>query len=153
MNVTKPQMPPHVASVYNELVDGLKSMKQQQWTITNYALLLLAAVFAVSAKGLNVPHLSSKLSLLIALIAVIGTGLLIRIQCEMARSRARLDKMDDTYFSNEELENSGLSGKEIDGIRNKTCPRRIWHYLQGSEFTIVLLLVLWCGWLLVSWAL
>jgi hypothetical protein len=73
MNGTQAQMPQHVASVYKELLDGLRSMKQQQWTITNYAILLLAAVFAVAAKGLNVPHLSSKLNFLIAVTAVVGT--------------------------------------------------------------------------------
>ena len=82
MNGTRTQMPQHVASGYKELVDGLKSMKEQQWRITNYAVLLLAAVFAVAAKGLNVPHLSSKLNFLIALTAVIGTVLLIKIQYE-----------------------------------------------------------------------
>jgi hypothetical protein len=146
-------MPQHVASVYKELVDGLRSMKEQQWTITNYAVLLLAAVFAVAAKGLNVPHLSSKLNLLIAVTAVIGTSLLIRIQYNMARLRARLDKMDDIYFTDQELEITGLTREEIDGIRNQTCRRRIGHFLRGWEFTIVLLGVLWGGWLLVYWAL
>ncbi len=109
MSGTPPPMPQHVASIYKELLDGLRSMKQQQWTITNYAVLLLAAVFAVAKAGLNVPHLSSRLNLLIALTAVIGTGLLIRIQYNMARSRARLDKMDATYFSYQELESTGLT--------------------------------------------
>jgi hypothetical protein len=153
MNGTLPPMPQHVASVYKELVDGLKSMKQQQWTITNYAVLLLAAVFAVAAKGLNVPHLSSKLNLLIAVTAITGTGLLIRIQCNMARSRARLDKMDDIYFTDQELESTGLTRKEIDGIRKQSCCRRIAHFVGGWEFTVVLLGVLWGGWLLVYWAL
>jgi hypothetical protein len=115
--------------------------------------LLLAAVFAVAAKGLNVPHLSSKLNFLILVTAIIGTGLLIRIQCNMAISRARLDKMDDTYFTDEDLESTGLTREEIEGIRNQTCGRRIGHLLGGWEFTIVLLGVLWCGWLLVYWSL
>jgi hypothetical protein len=153
MNGTQPQMPQHVASVYKELLDGLRSIKQQQWTITNYAILLLAAVFAVAAKGLNVPYLSSKLNFFIAVTAVVGTCLLVKIQCNMARSRARLDKMDDTYFTDQELESTGLTRAEIDGIRNPTRRRRIGHFLGGLEFTIVLLGVLWGGWLLVYWAL
>jgi hypothetical protein len=121
MNGTQPQMPQHVVSVYKELVDGLRSMKQQQWTITNYAVLLLAAVFALAARGLNVPHFSSKLNFLITLTAVGGTCLLLRIQYDMAQSRARLDKMDETHFTDQELESTGLSRREIDGIRNQTC--------------------------------
>jgi hypothetical protein len=61
--------------------------------------------------------------------------------------------MDATYFTEQELESTGLSREEIDGIRNKTCRRRIGYYFRGGEFTIVLLGVLWCGWLLVYWAL
>ena len=40
-------MPPHILAVFNQLFDELKSMKQQQWTITNYSLLILAAIYAV----------------------------------------------------------------------------------------------------------
>jgi hypothetical protein len=119
MNGTQPQMPQHVASVYKELVDGLRSMKAQQWTITNYAILLLAAAFAVAARGLNVPHLSSKLNFLITVTAVAGTALLLRIQYNMARSSARLDKMDDTYFTDRETsEHWGYQG----GDRRNTKP-------------------------------
>jgi len=36
-------MPPHILAVFNQLYEELKSMKQQQWTITNYGALILAA--------------------------------------------------------------------------------------------------------------
>ena len=71
----------------------------------------------------------------------------------MARSRARLDKMDDIYFTYQQLESTGLTRKEIDGIRNQTCRRRLGHFLGGWEFAMVLLGVLWIGWLLVYWGL
>jgi hypothetical protein len=71
----------------------------------------------------------------------------------MARSRARLDKMDGFYFTDQELESTGLTKEEINGIRKQTCHRRIGHFLGGWEFTIVLFGVLWGGWLLVYWAL
>jgi hypothetical protein len=32
-------MPPHILAVFNQLYEELKSMKQQQWTITNYGAL------------------------------------------------------------------------------------------------------------------
>jgi hypothetical protein len=147
--MSRQKMPEHVASVYKELVDGLSSMKQQQWTITNYAILLLAAVFAVASKGLNVSHLASKLNFIIAVTAVIGSGLLVRIQYKMAQVRARLDKMEATYFTDAELESTGVTSKEIHGIRNQTCGRRIGHYLGGWEFTTALIAVLWGGWFLV----
>jgi hypothetical protein len=148
MDGAQPQMPQHVAVIYEELLEGLRSMKAQQWTITNYA-----AVFAVAAKGSNVPHFSSKLNFLIAVTAVTGTGLLIRIQYNMARLRARLDTMDATYFTDQEFESTGLNREDKDAIRNQTCHRRIGYFLGGWEFTIVLIGVLWGGWLLASWPL
>ncbi len=55
--------------------------------------------------------------------------------------------------TDQELESTGLTRKEIDGLRKQTYRRRIGHFLGGWEFTIVLLGVLWGGWLLVYWAL
>ena len=146
-------MPQHVASVYKELVDGLRSMKQQQWTTTNYAILLLAAVFGVAAKGLNISHLNSQLKFVIVVTAVVGTALIVKIQCDVARSRARLDKMDATYFTDLELESTGLTSAEISGLRNQTCRRRIEHFTNGWEFLTALIVVLWGGWFLVFLAL
>jgi hypothetical protein len=51
-------MPPHVEIVFKQLFEELKSMKQQQWTITNYGVLILAAIYAV--KQLPVSHGQSK---------------------------------------------------------------------------------------------
>src|SRR5262245_3618596 len=119
MNDKQQHMPEHVASVYKELVDYLKDMKQQQWTITNYAILLLAAVFGIAAKGLTISHLHSKLKFVTVVIAVLGTTLLGIIQGSIARTRARLDKMDATYFSDSELESTGLSLAKIHGLREQ----------------------------------
>jgi hypothetical protein len=38
-----PDMSPHVSTVFKELFDELKSMKQQQWTITNYGVPIVAS--------------------------------------------------------------------------------------------------------------
>jgi hypothetical protein len=46
-------MSPHILAVFNQLFDELKSMKQEQWTITNYGLLILAAIYAVKLSGLH----------------------------------------------------------------------------------------------------
>src|SRR6185437_2067083 len=55
-------MPPHILAVFNQLFDELKSMKQQQWTITNYGLLILGAIYAVKLSG--VPHSQTYLKIL-----------------------------------------------------------------------------------------
>jgi len=54
-------MPPHILTVFNQLFEELRSMKQQQWTITNYGLLILAAIYAVKLSG--VPHSQTYLKI------------------------------------------------------------------------------------------
>jgi uncharacterized integral membrane protein len=69
-------MSPHVSTVFKELFDELKSAKQQQWTITNYGLLILGAVYAVRHQlPVDVTHLQSKLKFLAILaIATVVVG-------------------------------------------------------------------------------
>src|SRR6516162_2376690 len=82
-------MSPHVSTVFKELFEELKFAKQQQWTITNYGVLILAAIYAVRQQLPEVPHSQSKLKFLAIATAVVGSVLLLRIQSHMARSRCR----------------------------------------------------------------
>src|SRR5262249_22858884 len=43
------QMPEHVESAYKGAVDNIIFLKRQQWLATNYALLVYAAIFVISA--------------------------------------------------------------------------------------------------------
>ena len=141
-------MSPHVSTVFKELFDEIKSMKQQQWTITNYGVLILAAIYWVKLP--EVPHSQSKLKFLAIMTAVVGSGLLLRIQCNMGRSRRRLDKLQKTYFAQAELEGIGLTVSKIRNLGNETW----WHYFQqGWEFLLALILVLVAGAVLVCLAL
>src|SRR6476620_4583595 len=56
-------MPPHILTVFNQLFEELKSMKQQQWAITNYGLLILGAIYAVKLSG--IPHSQTYLKILV----------------------------------------------------------------------------------------
>jgi uncharacterized integral membrane protein len=100
-------MSPHVSTVFKELFGEIKSAKQRQWTITNYGLLILAAIYAVRHQlPAGVTHLQSKLNFLAILAiatAIVGSFFLVRIQSHMARSRCRLDKLHKTYFTPDEL--------------------------------------------------
>src|SRR5262249_59202150 len=111
-------MSPHVSAVFKELFDEIKSAKQQQWTITNYGALILAAIYAVRHQ-LPAEHLQSKLKFLAILAiatAVVGSFFLLRIQSHMARSRRRLDKLQKTYFTPNELRDIGLTDDEINNL-------------------------------------
>src|SRR5215207_8741262 len=43
------QMPVHVGAAYKDAVDNIVFLKRQQWVTTNYAVLIYAAIFVVSA--------------------------------------------------------------------------------------------------------
>jgi len=141
-------MSPHVSTVFKELFEELKSAKQQQWTITNYGVLILAAIYWVKLP--EVSHGQSKLKFLAIATAVVGSFLLLRIQSNMARSRCRLDKLHKTYFEPDELEGIGLTDRQIRNLGNETW----WRYFrQGWEFLVALILVLVVGAILVCLAL
>jgi hypothetical protein len=42
-------MLPHVSTVFKELFEELKSVKQQQWTITNYGALICRHLYGETA--------------------------------------------------------------------------------------------------------
>jgi O-antigen ligase len=44
------QMPSHVEVAYQDAVNNITFLKRQQWIATNYALLVYAALFVVSAE-------------------------------------------------------------------------------------------------------
>ena len=142
-------MSPHVSTVFKELFEELKSAKRQQWTITNYGLLILGAIYGVRHQlPVEVTHLQSKLKFLAILAiatAVLGSFFLLRIQSHMARSRRRLDKLHKTYFEPDELEGIGLTDRQIRNLGNETWWRPSANWLRGLEFTGPLIFVLWVG--------
>jgi hypothetical protein len=156
-------MSPHVSTVFKELFEEIKSAKQQQWTITNYGALILAAIYAVRHQlPAEVTHLQSKLKFLAILafaITVVGSYFLLRIQSHMARSRRRLDRLQKTYFTPNELRDIGLTDEEVDdlGDENDLQGKPSWrpsaNWLRGLEFTGPLIFVLWIGAALVCVAL
>jgi hypothetical protein len=138
-------MPPHILAVFNQLFDELKSMKQQQWKITNYSLLILAAIYAVRQLLPGVPHSQTYLKILTAVIAVVGSILLLRIQSNMARSRWRLDNLYKNFFISNELEVIGWTDKEIRKLTDRPWRRKLAYWCGGLEFTVPLILVLVAG--------
>ncbi len=130
-------MPPHVSIVFKELYDEINSAKRQQWMMTNYCVLILAAIYAI-----NLSDYSVLLIGIAVITAMMGSWLLLRVQCHLARSRIRLDKLHKTYFSEDELRAIGLSDKEINAL-DEAKPWR--QYRRGWEFLIVLIAVLWVG--------
>jgi hypothetical protein len=147
------QMSPHVLTVFKALFDELKFIKQQQWTITNYAVLLLAAIATFSLKNLDVAHFHSKLKFVAVLTAAIASTLLILIQWDMMRARMRLDKLQKSYFTQQELADIGPTKQERQSLNKETCSNQCAIFRRGWEFLITLFAVLWGGVFLVVYSL
>ena len=149
-------MPPHVETVFKALFEELRFMKQQQWTITNYSVLILAAIYAVKNQlPAGFPHSHSWLRGLAILTAIGGSFLLLRIQSHMAGTRCRLDEIHKAYFTDDELRKVGFTAKEITKTKfqDYRCCRKLAHWWRGLEFTFPLIVVLWVGAILICLAL
>jgi hypothetical protein len=144
-------MPPHILAVFNQLFEELRLMKQQQWAITNYGVLILAAIYAVKLSV--VPHSQTYLKISVWVTAVVGSLLLLRIQSNMAVTRYRLDNMHNKFFISNELEDIGLTDKERGRLQLRPWRRKLGYWCRGLEFTAPLILVLMAGAILVYFAL
>ena len=136
-------MPPHILTVFNQLFEELKSMKQEQWAITNYGLLILAAIYAVKLSG--VPHSQTYLKILAGTTAVLGSSFLLWVQYNMVGTRWRLDNVHNKFFTSSELEAIGWTDKEIWKLHYRPWRRKLAYWCGGLEFTVPLILVLVAG--------
>jgi len=145
-------MPPHILAVFNQLYEELKSMKQQQWTITNYAVLILAAIYAVKLPGVS--HVQTHMKVLAFVIAIVGSSLLLRVQYNIVGTRYRLDDVHNNFFTSNELNAIGWTDEDRKRLHDERRQRRWAYWHQGLwDFTVPLILVLWGGAILVCLAL
>ena len=144
-------MPPHILAVFNQLFDELKSMKQQQWAITNYGLLILGAIYVIKLR--EVPHSQTYLRILAGLTAGVGSGLLLWVQCNIVGRRRRLDNVYNKFFTSNELEALGRTDKQIRKLNYRSWWQKLAYRCRGLEFTVPLILVLMVGAVLVYFAL
>ena len=100
-------------AAYKASLDQLRFMKQQQWIITNYIVLVLASIFAIGrAFSLNSQSLLVSEKVLGTGFAVItfvfGLFLLIEIQRDIGNERIRHGKIVDIYVSEADRANLDL---------------------------------------------
>jgi hypothetical protein len=125
-------MSPHVSAVFKELFEEIKSAKQQQWTITNYGLLILAAIYAVKLSG--VPHSQTYLKILAGATAVLGSSFLLCAQYNMVGTRGRLDNVHNKFFTSNELEAIGWVETSL-----QTLEAQVGILVQGPGVLLFLL--------------
>lgn len=97
-------------AVYKALLDNMQFVKKQQWSITNYLILILAALFGISRTFQPLTACEKLVESTFAVIAsCYGIYLLILMQIHMADTRRRLKKIHDTCLTCEEIMILGIS--------------------------------------------
>ena len=94
------QMPEHVGTAYKDAVDNIIFLKRQQWLATNYALLVYAAIFVISAHYFSRTDLSRNwLGVLTIATFAVHWCMLHLFQRAIEKFRNRLSWIYKTYFS------------------------------------------------------
>lgn len=103
------EMSEGVKILYKGAIDNLIFLKRQQWIITNYALVVYAAVVTI-ARGGGV-HEKWGLSIVAFAAWAYGTWCLIHTQNSMTKLRVSLYHIYQTYFTEEERAAYGVWDK------------------------------------------
>jgi hypothetical protein len=115
--------------VFKEQYEHLKFLKRQTWTITNYVVLIYAAIFSAEHLTTNA-HLPTgqviflKAAAIIA--AVFGLWHLIAIECSMLQTRKQINKSINWIFgpynANAENERAKIAGPDDEGSFRRDLP-------------------------------
>jgi hypothetical protein len=93
----------HVEVAYQDAVNNMTFLRRQQWIATNYALLVYAALFVVSAEYFSRTDFARNWLGIIAIATfLIHFYMVYLFQGGMDKSRGRLDWIYRTYFNQEE---------------------------------------------------
>jgi hypothetical protein len=99
------KMETHVVQAYKDACDNLMYLKKEQFQVTYYTWLLLAALY-ILARGLP----AARMVLLIGALVVgaLSIGTLVHFQRAMGRFRERLNQIYRLYFTPQEVQGLGL---------------------------------------------
>ena len=91
MATAEQEMPRHVETAYKDAVDNIIFLKRQQWVATNYALLVYAAIFVISAQYFQRTDFARNLLGIVAIVAFfIHWYMMFLFQSAIEKFRARL---------------------------------------------------------------
>jgi hypothetical protein len=131
-----PDVSPQLSNVQNSLYSVIENSKRQQWTITNYVILVYAAIFGLSRLLKPDLTLSERwvFSGLIVGAGIYAIFLLTQMQMNLGSYRKDLEAFHTHTISKEDKERYQL---------NKTY--RYPHVLRGGSFLCALLGVVLIG--------
>jgi hypothetical protein len=115
-----------VEAVYGVLFDEMKFAKRQQWTVTNYMLLLVGAVLGVGAALKSLTAFEKHvLSVLVILIVGAGWYFLIDLQRYLKELRGRIQGIEASFDE---------ADQDLLQIREYESPGR-----RGLPFTVMMI--------------
>ena len=100
-----PNVSPQLANVQNSIYSAIENSKKQQWTITNYVILVYAAIFGLS-QALKFLGITERwvFGVLVAVVGGYAILLLIQIQKDLERYREQLEAFHTQTISKEDRE-------------------------------------------------
>ncbi|MDO9371076.1 MAG: hypothetical protein Q7U07_00555 [Gammaproteobacteria bacterium] len=127
--------------LYKDSIDNIRLYKQQQFTITNYAIALYVAIVALYDRfGKATDFEKGLLSSVSLVVLIVGTVLIFRFHCSMVGSRQRMAKIQESF------DNTSKEALEAYDKPNHTS------YRHNIGIAITLAGVLLLGALAVWWA-
>jgi hypothetical protein len=103
MATTTPEMPLHIETAYKDAVDNIIFNKKQQWVTTNYALLVYAAIFVVSANFFSRNDMVRALLGILTLLTFLYHMYMLKLlQDTITSFESRLEWIYRTYFTTDE---------------------------------------------------
>ncbi len=108
-NIDPPEMTPQEANVHKALFEVIEFSKKQQWSITNYLILIYGAIFGIG-KFFSGPTVAEKIVFTALTLLALGcaAALLVQIQSDMGRARERLEEISKHWFTADNRERLGL---------------------------------------------
>jgi hypothetical protein len=120
-NAERP-MPGHVEAAYEEAVDNVLYLRKQQWMATNYALVIYAAIFLISAHYFSRTDAARNwLGIITIVTFFVHWYMLNSYQGVIDKLRSRLIWIYRTYFT----------GEERTGLDFQLEPRSTWYQPEG----------------------
>jgi hypothetical protein len=137
-----------VLTTYRALLDDLKFMKQQQWLIAYYQILLLGSIFAFGHSDAG-KQFEPFLVLTAWLVAAVGSFLVALIYYDILQARCRLNRIFNENFSLKQLQKIGLTKNDISEVQSKTYR----GFVRGAEFVAVMIITSFVAAFFVSFSL
>jgi hypothetical protein len=103
-----PQMSEQALITYKAISDQFDFLKKQQWSTTNYLVLIYAAIAWFGHNVILSPWLTCALSGITVFAGIVGAGVLVWFQYDLGELRKRAETANVALFSQHEAQALGL---------------------------------------------